>query len=123
MAVSIMDLGSKGFTTDMGEYIVAVPIFLSKNTVLMSYHAFFLWNKTVNAHGQVSSYSPKFVCFECRMILCQLTTVFLRVTSDGRVYEGNWSNGQAHGKGREVNPDGTVRHDGEWQYDTPVRNC
>jgi hypothetical protein len=47
---------------------------------------------------------------------------FLRVTTDGRVYEGNWSNGQAHGKGREVNPDGTVRHDGEWHYDIPVRN-
>ena len=29
--------------------------------------------------------------------------------------------GQAHGQGKEVNPDGSVRHDGEWKYDVPVR--
>lgn len=32
-----------------------------------------------------------------------------------------WAMGQAHGNGKEVNPDGTVRHDGEWQFDAPVR--
>jgi hypothetical protein len=76
MAVSILDLGSKAFTTDMGECIVAVPGFISKYTVLLSHRAFFLWNKTVNAHGQVSLYSPKFVFLQCRMILCQLTNDF-----------------------------------------------
>jgi hypothetical protein len=29
--------------------------------------------------------------------------------------------GQAHGRGKETNPDGTIRHDGVWSYDTPVR--
>ena len=29
--------------------------------------------------------------------------------------------GQAHGHGIETNPDGSIRHDGEWQYDTPIR--
>ena len=42
--------------------------------------------------------------------------------SDGRVYKGEWAMGQAHGQGKETNPDGTVRHDGLWQYDTPVRS-
>lgn len=41
---------------------------------------------------------------------------------DGRVYTGEWYQGQAHGRGREINPDGTVRHDGEWKYDQPVRD-
>ena len=40
--------------------------------------------------------------------------------ADGRVYTGEWVGGQAHGKGIETNPDGTVRHDGNWQYDNPV---
>jgi hypothetical protein len=29
--------------------------------------------------------------------------------------------GQAHGNGKETNPDGSVRHDGHWSYDAPVR--
>jgi hypothetical protein len=41
--------------------------------------------------------------------------------SDGRVYSGMWSGGQAHGQGKETNPDGTIRHDGEWQHDSPLR--
>ena len=34
---------------------------------------------------------------------------------------GEWHMGQAHGRGRETNPDGTVRPDGQWSYDGPVR--
>ena len=29
--------------------------------------------------------------------------------------------GQAHGHGKETNPDGSTRHDGEWSFDTPLR--
>jgi hypothetical protein len=32
-----------------------------------------------------------------------------------------WASGQAHGNGKETNPDGTIRHDGDWQYDSPNR--
>jgi hypothetical protein len=42
--------------------------------------------------------------------------------ADGRVYKGEWENGKAHGYGIEIRPDGTVRHDGEWSEDTPVRH-
>lgn len=31
-----------------------------------------------------------------------------------------WLNGMAHGKGVETNPDGDVRHDGQWFEDEPV---
>ena len=42
--------------------------------------------------------------------------------SDGRHYEGEWSGGKAHGVGKETNPDGTIRHDGQWEYDRPIRD-
>jgi hypothetical protein len=29
--------------------------------------------------------------------------------------------GQAHGYGKETNPNGSVRHDGQWNQDQPVR--
>ncbi|CAB9510688.1 MORN repeat protein [Seminavis robusta] len=37
-----------------------------------------------------------------------------------RIYRGNFVKGQAHGHGVEVNPDGTIRHDGEWKNGTPL---
>jgi hypothetical protein len=30
--------------------------------------------------------------------------------------------GKAHGYGIEYRKDGTLRHDGEWRYDEPVRD-
>jgi hypothetical protein len=41
--------------------------------------------------------------------------------ADGRTYKGEWANGKAHGYGVEIRPDGSIRHDGEWQNDNPVR--
>ena len=43
------------------------------------------------------------------------------VWSDGRCYRGEWVEGQAHGHGIEVRADGSIRHDGEWKHDRPVR--
>jgi MORN repeat len=40
---------------------------------------------------------------------------------DGRVFSGNWHMGQAHGQGKEINPDGSIRHEGLWSYDRPIR--
>ena len=40
---------------------------------------------------------------------------------DGRCYRGEWRNGMAHGKGIETYADKTVRHDGQWVDDEPVR--
>lgn len=28
----------------------------------------------------------------------------------------------AHGQGKEIRPDGTIRHDGAWREDRPIRN-
>ncbi|GKY91094.1 hypothetical protein MPSEU_000082200 [Mayamaea pseudoterrestris] len=44
------------------------------------------------------------------------------IWADGRWYRGEWAEGHAHGYGVEVRPDGTIRHDGEWKSDRPVRN-
>jgi len=41
---------------------------------------------------------------------------------DGRRYEGEWKNGMAHGNGVETYADGTVRHNGHWLNDEPVRD-
>ena len=41
--------------------------------------------------------------------------------ADGRVYKGEWENGKAHGYGLEIRPDGSIRHDGEWKEDVPIR--
>jgi hypothetical protein len=41
--------------------------------------------------------------------------------ADNRYYRGEWENGRAHGYGKETRPDGTIRHDGEWKNDRPVR--
>ena len=43
------------------------------------------------------------------------------VWSDGRKYSGNWYKGMAHGMGIEHRPDGSVRHEGEWRRDRPIR--
>ena len=43
------------------------------------------------------------------------------VWADGRCYRGEWSRGHAHGYGIELRPDGSVRHDGEWKSDRPVK--
>lgn len=39
---------------------------------------------------------------------------------DGSTYKGYWMGNMRHGKGVHTRSDGTVRHDGEWQYGTPV---
>ena len=31
-------------------------------------------------------------------------------------------NGKAHGQGIEIRPDGSVRHDGQWENDKPIRH-
>jgi hypothetical protein len=41
--------------------------------------------------------------------------------SDGRTYVGMWHMGQAHGQGKEMNPNGSIRHEGIWSYDVPVK--
>eukprot|EP00522_Entomoneis_paludosa_P018298 CAMPEP_0172451928 /NCGR_PEP_ID=MMETSP1065-20121228/9745_1 /TAXON_ID=265537 /ORGANISM="Amphiprora paludosa, Strain CCMP125" /LENGTH=1150 /DNA_ID=CAMNT_0013203899 /DNA_START=138 /DNA_END=3590 /DNA_ORIENTATION=+ len=43
------------------------------------------------------------------------------IWADGRRYRGQWKNGQAQGYGVEHRPDGTIRHEGEWKKDRPVR--
>lgn len=42
--------------------------------------------------------------------------------ADKRVYSGEWQNGKAHGLGKETRPDGSVRHDGLWEEDRPIRD-
>ena len=37
-----------------------------------------------------------------------------------RVYRGNFENGRAHGQGVEFDPDGSIRHDGQWDNDQIV---
>ena len=44
------------------------------------------------------------------------------IWKDGRTYKGEWAHGKANGYGREVRADGSVRHDGLWKNDVPVRN-
>lgn len=43
------------------------------------------------------------------------------VWRDGRRYRGEWQGGRANGYGIEFGADGTVRHDGEWSNDRPIR--
>jgi hypothetical protein len=43
------------------------------------------------------------------------------VWADGRTYRGDWQEGKAHGYGVEHRPDGSIRHEGEWKKDRPVR--
>ena len=43
------------------------------------------------------------------------------VWEDGRKYQGEWKQGMAHGHGVETYSNGTVRHEGLWQDDEPVR--
>lgn len=38
---------------------------------------------------------------------------------NGRCYRGEWKNGMMDGKGVEINPDGSVHHDGLWKMDKP----
>ena len=42
------------------------------------------------------------------------------VWPDGRVYRGEWNEGMAHGRGVELDAQGIVVHDGDWQLDQPV---
>jgi hypothetical protein len=41
---------------------------------------------------------------------------------NNRWYRGEWKEGKAHGYGVEIRPDGTVRHDGLWYEDRPIRD-
>lgn len=42
--------------------------------------------------------------------------------ADGRSYRGEWKEGRANGYGVETRPNGTIRHDGEWRDDRPIRD-
>lgn len=42
--------------------------------------------------------------------------------ADKRIYSGEWRYGKAHGLGKETRPDGSIRHDGLWDEDKPLRN-
>ena len=44
------------------------------------------------------------------------------VWKDGRCYRGTWVKGRAHGYGIEVRADGSLRHEGQWKLDRPVRS-
>jgi hypothetical protein len=50
-----------------------------------------------------------------------LHTFFEIPNIDGRRYRGEWRNGMAHGHGTETYPNGSIRHEGEWMDDEPVR--
>uniref|UniRef100_A0A7S1D305 MORN repeat-containing protein 5 n=1 Tax=Cyclophora tenuis TaxID=216820 RepID=A0A7S1D305_CYCTE len=39
----------------------------------------------------------------------------------GRFYQGEFVENRSHGQGVEFNPDGTIRHEGEWRDNKPVR--
>lgn len=39
---------------------------------------------------------------------------------DDRIYKGEWVDGKAHGYGTETRPDGSIRHDGKWENDSPI---
>lgn len=43
------------------------------------------------------------------------------IWAGGRCYRGEWKDGWAHGYGVEMRADGSIRHDGEWKRDKPVR--
>jgi hypothetical protein len=43
------------------------------------------------------------------------------IWKDGRCYRGEWVDGFAEGHGIEIRVDGTIRHDGEWKRDRPIR--
>eukprot|EP00980_Cylindrotheca_fusiformis_P005479 scaffold1169_cov120-Cylindrotheca_fusiformis.AAC.29 len=54
-------------------------------------------------------------------LLCHHHKLFIFLNLTSFVLSSANVNGQAHGKGKEVNPDGTLRHDGQWEYDRPIR--
>jgi hypothetical protein len=74
-------------------------------------------------------FSPMYLCTSGVLTMLRVNFVFVLMFflarsctwADGRIYRGEWTEGQAHGQGRETNPDGTVRHDGLWEYDSPRR--
>merc|ERR1712048_1477644 len=43
------------------------------------------------------------------------------VWSDGRTYHGDWKQGKADGYGIEKRSDGSIRHEGMWKQDIPIR--
>jgi hypothetical protein len=40
---------------------------------------------------------------------------------DGGYYEGEWSQGEIDGYGKEIRPNGSIRHEGLWRNGFPVR--
>ena len=42
--------------------------------------------------------------------------------ASGRKYHGEWKAGKAEGFGIEYRPDGSIRHEGMWKADRPLRN-
>jgi len=43
------------------------------------------------------------------------------VWGDGRTYQGDWKQGKADGYGIEKRNDGSIRHEGMWKQDVPLR--
>mmetsp|Transcript_1814 Transcript_1814/g.2206 ORF Transcript_1814/g.2206 Transcript_1814/m.2206 type:complete len:178 (+) Transcript_1814:639-1172(+) len=43
------------------------------------------------------------------------------VWNDGRTYKGEWKEGKADGYGVEKRCDGSIRHEGMWNQDVPIR--
>jgi hypothetical protein len=42
--------------------------------------------------------------------------------SDGGCYLGEWKNGEIDGVGMEVQPNGSLQHDGIWRQGVPIRS-
>lgn len=40
---------------------------------------------------------------------------------DGHLYKGEWKEGKTHGKGVEYRADGSIRHEGMFRDDEPVK--
>jgi MORN repeat len=57
----------------------------------------------------------------CRSFAKRTYHCLLFVLSAGRTYRGEWQDGKAHGYGVEHRPDGSIRHEGEWKKDRPIR--
>jgi hypothetical protein len=68
-----------------------------------------------NLGSNRNSYGTTLILFVVPMIVLEQCC-----WSDGRIYKGDWVNGKAHGYGKEIRPDGSIRHDGKWDNDKPI---
>jgi hypothetical protein len=60
-------------------------------------------------------------CFD--LTVCSQDFLMALSPLPSQLLSGEWKDGQAHGHGKETNPDGSIRHDGEWHFDRPVRDA